>query len=192
MLKHFISSLLVAKPGVVFALAMTLLLGAGIAPAQAQTTSIKIAVVDLEIVVAGSEAGKQLQAKLEAFQNQAQEEGKSLNEKGREIQRRIAEGANSLADDKLAELQKQYEDATIALRRFRDDKQREGQKMQTEGLREIERQLEPIFKQIQERDGYDLILNNVPGVVVMANENVDITAQVIDLLNAKPADAGGR
>lgn len=177
--------------GAAFALATALLLGASIQPVQAQDAAVKIAVVDLEIVVAGSEAGKQLQAQLESFQKKVQEDGNALNENGREIQRRIAEGANSLADDKLAELQKQYEDATIALRRFRDDKQREGQKLQSEGLREIERQLEPIFKQIQEQKGYDLILNNVPGVVVMANERIDITAQVIDLLNASENAASG-
>jgi len=54
----------------------------------------------------------------------------------------------------------------------------------------IEKQLEPIFKKIQEENGYDLILNNVPGVVVMANENVDITQLVVDRMNAE-AGAGG-
>ena len=170
--------------GAVFVLALALLFSVASQPAEAQETSLKIAVVDLEVVVAGSEAGKALQVKLEQFQNQVQDEGKALNDQGRDIQRRIAEGANSLTEDKLAELQKQLEDATIALRRFRDDKQREGQKMQTDGLKEIEAKLEPIFKKIQEEEGYDLILNNIPGVVVMANENVDITGKVIERLNA--------
>ena len=170
--------------GAVFALTIALFLSAVPQPASAQDTPLKIAVVDLELVVAGSKAGKELQAKLEQFQNQAQEEGKALRDRGRDIQRRITEGANSLTEDKLAELQKEYEDASIALRRFGDDKQREGQKLQTEGLREIEKSLEPVFEKIQEEEGYDLILNNVPGVVVMANEKVDITSKVIERLNA--------
>ena len=51
-------------------------------------------------------------------------------------------------------------------------------------IREIEKQLEPVFKQVRDSGGFDLILNNVPGVVVMISEQVDITQQVIDALAA--------
>lgn len=168
-----------ALAGLLCALAGLLLAGT----AQGQD-AIKIAVVDLEAVVAQSSSGKALQAKLEKFQQDVQVEADALAENARGIRTRMAEGANTLTAEKLAELQKQYEDETIKMRRLRDDKQREGQKMQAEGLREIERQLEPIFKQIQEQEGYDLIINNVPGVVVMANERVDITGMVVGRLNA--------
>ena len=40
------------------------------------------------------------------------------------------------------------------------------------------------FIQIRDQGGYDLILNNVPGVVVMAADRIDITQQVIDRFNA--------
>ena len=33
--------------------------------------------------------------------------------------------------------------------------------------------------------GLDLILNNVPGIVVMANERVDITGVIVERLNAQ-------
>ncbi len=76
------------------------------------------------------------------------------------------------------------------MRRFRDDKQREGQKMQEESLREIERMLEPVFEQARQEMGLDLILNNVPGVVLMAGERVDITAMMIERFNAAPQAEG--
>jgi len=167
--------------------ALVLLVGALLDPANAYAQEgppIKIAVVDLERVVARSSAGQKLQARLEKFQQDTQAEGEVLAEKAREIRQRITEGANSLSEDALAALQKQYEDQMAAIRRFRDDKQREGQKIQQEGLREIERQLEPVFVQIRDQGGYDLILNNVPGVVVMAADRIDITQQVIDRFNA--------
>ena len=173
------------------AIAIALLLAsAAAAPmAQAQSTDngnggIKIGVVDLDFIVAQSPAGKALQSKLEAFQKRIREEGESKAEAARDLRTRIAEGANTLSDDKLAELQRQYEDAQVAIRRFQDDKQREGQKMQQEGLREVEKQLEPVFERIRDSGGYDLILNNVPGVVVMAGERVDITKMVLDELNS--------
>ncbi len=157
--------------------------------ASAQEKPIKIVVVDLERVVAQSAAGKVLQDRLAKFQEEVKTEGEGKAAAARDIRQRISEGANSLSEEKLTQLQKDYEDATIAIRRFQDDKQREGQKMQGEGLREIEKQLQPIFEAIRTEGGYDLIINNVPGVVVMANERVDITQEVIDRLNT--AAAGG-
>ena len=170
--------------------AVCLISGFQAVPAVAQDQPIKIVVVDLERVVAQSASGQQLQARLGQFQQDVKAEGEKKAEQARAIRQKIADGANSLSEDKLAELQKEYEDATIAIRRFQDDKQREGQKMQGEGLREIEKQLQPVFEKIRDEGGYDLIINNVPGVVVMANERVDITQLVIDRLNATVTAAG--
>lgn len=152
--------------------------------AAAQDGPIKIAVVDLERVVALSNSGKALQAKLEQFQRDVQAQAEKQKSDMEGLRQRISEGTNSLSEDKLAEMQKQYEDMGIGLRRLRDDKQREGQKIQAEGLKEIEGVLEPVFKKIQEEQGYDLILNYAPGVVVMASAKVDITDSVVALVNA--------
>ncbi len=163
---------------------------AAVSAVEAQENSINIVVVDLERVVGLSAAGKALQGQLEKFQQDAKAEGDQMANNARNVRQRISDGVNSLSEDKLAELQKEYEDATIAIRRFQDDKQREGQKLQTEGLREIEKQLQPVFEQIRAEGGYDLILNNTAGVVVMANERVDITPLVVEKLNAAVAQAG--
>ncbi|MEM8997809.1 MAG: OmpH family outer membrane protein [Acidobacteriota bacterium] len=149
----------------------------------AQETSLKIAVVDLEVVVASSQAGKDLASKLRNLQETASGQVETMQKEAVDLRQRIANGANSLSNDKLAEMQKEYEDKMIAIRRFTDDKQREGQKMQQEGLAAIEKQLEPVFEKVRDEGGYDLILNRVPGVVVMAGESIDITKKVIDTLN---------
>jgi Skp family chaperone for outer membrane proteins len=153
-------------------------------PILAQDTPIKIAVVDLDLIVSESPAGKALEAKLDSFQNQTRAEFEALNEKALSIRQRLTEGVNSLAPEELASLQKQFEDEQVKIRRLSDDKTREGQKMQSEGLQQIEKLLEPIFKSIRDENGYDLILNRVPGVVVMAGERIDITQQVIDRISA--------
>lgn len=179
------------KPQVTrFALATTLfaLLLAGLAfPAAAQEATIKIAVVDLEAVVALSPGGQALGKELEEFEASVKSEVEQMRDQARQLQQRIQEGRNSLSEDKLAEMQKQLEDLSIAQRRLLDDRQREGQKKQQEGLKKIEKQLEPVFDKIRDEEGYDLILNRVPGVVVMAGERVDITQMVIDRLKAEPA-----
>lgn len=173
------------------ALALVLaFLNVTVASAQDTVPTLRIAVVDLERVVMQSASGKALQGRLEEFQRQISVQAEQMQSEGRDLRQRIADGVNTLSEEKLAELQKQYEDKTIEIRRFRDDKQREGQKMQAEGLREIESQLEPIFEQVRDELGLDLILNNVPGVVVMANEKADITEEVVARLNSSAGSAG--
>jgi outer membrane protein len=160
-----------------------------IAPLAAQDAPLKIAVVDVEVLVAESPQGKALQEKLSKFQSDTSAELQRMQNDAQAIQQRITDGANSLSEDRLAELNKELEDATIALRRFRDDKQREGQKMQEEGLLNIEQVLQPIFAQVRDEMGFDLILNRVPGVVLMISERVDITPLMVERLNASNSGA---
>lgn len=156
-------------------------------PGQAQESPVKIGVVTIDFIVAQSSAGQDLKNRLEAFQKSAQGEIDAKAREAADLRQRINNGANSLAQARLEELAKEFEDAQIALKRLQDDKQREGQKLQADGLREIEKQLQPVFEAVRDEDGFDLILNNVPGVVVMAGAKVDITQRVIDRMNA----AGG-
>ncbi len=172
------------------ALAVALLVaGSSAVAAKAQEAPLKIAVVDLEYIVANSPAGKALSSRLQAFTDEVQAEVKSKRDAANQIGEQIRQGANTLSDERLTKLQQDLEDAQIAIKRYQDDKQREGQKMQADGLREIEEQLKPVFEEITAERGYDLILNNVPGVIVMAGPRADITQAVIDKLSA--ATSGG-
>lgn len=173
---------------VLFAIAVVSIFVSLSSPMLGQDAPMKIAVVDLELIVASSQSGKDLQQSLEDFQAAIQTEGIALADVAQALRKRIADGANTLSEEKLTDLQKEYEDATIMIRRFQDDKNREGQKMQAEGLRVIESKLQPVFEALREENGYDIILNNVPGVVVMSSKRVDITKMVIARLNA--ADPG--
>lgn len=163
--------------------AIILLISFAVAPVVAQEAPLKIAVVDVEVVVAESPQGKALQVRLEQFQTQTQAEMQRLQNDAQAIQQRITDGANSLSEDRLSELNKELEDASIAMRRYRDDKQREGTKIQEEGLVGIEQVLQPVFAQVRDEMGFDLILNRVPGVVLMISERVDVTALMIQRLN---------
>jgi outer membrane protein len=165
---------------------LTLLVGAFFTAglAGAQEAPIRIAVVNLDYIVAQSSAGKALQQKLQNFENEVRAEVEKQTTEARDLRQRMIDGSNTLSDEKLAEMQQQLEDASIQIRRYRDTKEREGQKMQQEGLQEIEKQLEPVFEKVREQGNYDLILNNVPGVVVMAGPRADITQKVLDVMNA--------
>ncbi|MEM7248178.1 MAG: OmpH family outer membrane protein [Acidobacteriota bacterium] len=169
------------RPALLSWITCFLLSGATLAPAQ---SALKIGVVDLEYLTVQSKKGKELQAKLQAFQQATQAEGERMGQVATELRSKITGGASALSDSRLAELQKQYEDQVIAIRRFTDDKEREGQKMQANGLRDVEKELGAVFDAFQAEAGYDLILNNTPGVVVMVGPRADITQQILDRMNA--------
>jgi Skp family chaperone for outer membrane proteins len=152
--------------------------------AFAQTAPAVVAVINLNQVVANSPGGKALSSRLEEFQQQAQRELGVLAGKAQDVRKQVAEGANTLTQEKVAELQKDYEDQQIAIRRLQESKQREAQKLQNEGLAEIEKQLKPVIEAVRVEGGYDLILNNAPGVIVLVGPRIDITKTVIDKLNA--------
>ncbi|NNM29822.1 MAG: OmpH family outer membrane protein, partial [Akkermansiaceae bacterium] len=76
------------------------------------------------------------------------------------------------------------------LEQYQTRMQGEGQKMQTRGLQGIEAALGPVFEKLRKDGGYDLILNNTPGVVIMVGERVDITPLVIARTKAAARDGG--
>ena len=79
-----------ALPGVL--LVAALLVQGGFQALTAQEANIKIAVVDLERVFVLSNAGKALQEKLGAFQQQVQTEGEKMTKEANELRQRAADG----------------------------------------------------------------------------------------------------
>ncbi len=151
-------------------------------PTLAQEEPFKIGVVNLDAIIAESPGGKELHTKLEAFREEALAETEALKAKANDTQKEIDKGVGVLPDDTLRALEKQLEDAMISLRRHQEEKQREAQKIRSDGLNEIEKQLNPILKEFQTEMGYDLILSNRSGLVLMAGERADIAGQVLERL----------
>ena len=151
-------------------------------PVAAQEEPIKIAVVNMDQVIAQSAAGSALNEKLQAFQAEAQTQIEAQRKTIEELRQKVSDGVNTEDQAQLVNLQKQYEDATLQLRRFSDDKQREAQKIRNEGLQDIQKQFDPVFDAIQEEFNYDLILNQQSGVVLLVGDRINITQMVIDRL----------
>ena len=151
-----------------------------VAVASAQQAATRIAVVNIELVVAGSVPGQELQVRLARFRDDVETQLKTRVDALNAVRAR-AEGATQ---SQLASIQKELEEGQIDLKRFQDDKTREGQKMRDEGLREIEQDLGPVLTAIRDEDGYDLVLAQTPGIVLLVADRIDITQKVIDRYNA--------
>ncbi len=151
-------------------------------PASAQDEPLKIGVINMQMLIAESAAGKDLQQQLEAFQSKRLAESQALRDKARDLQRVIGEGTGVLTEAKLSELRSQLDQTQLNLRQLQTDTQREGQKIQTEGLQRVEAEIQPVLTAFQAEFGYDLILSNQRGIVLIAGARADITQKVIDRL----------
>jgi outer membrane protein len=157
-------------------------------PAAAPGGPLKVAVIDTEKILLSSQAGKKALADLKKLQEQREAELRGKAQELKDLQTKISEGRLSLAQDKLAELSKQYEEKEITLRRQQDDATRELNKKRDEMLAQIDNRVMPVINQVGKDLGYTLIFRKFESGLIYADEAIDITAAVIQRLDgAAPA-----
>jgi outer membrane protein len=174
------------------ALGAGLLLGGGAAHAQGAPAAaaprplgaIKIAVIDTAQILKESQSGKKALAELKRAQDQKGGELERQQKEIRDLQAKIDDGRLSLAQDKLADMEKQLEDKVIALRRMQDDANRELTKKQEEILGSVDQRVMPVINQVGKELGYTLIFRKFESGLIYADDAVDITAMVIKRMDS--------
>lgn len=161
---------------------------AGGAAARAQAAP-KVAVIDVQRIVSDSTAGKAALERLKKLQEEKEAQGRTRQSEITALQDQITKGRLSLAEDRLAALNKDLEEKAIGFRRFQDDANRELGKARDELLGDIERRVIPIIDQVGKEAGYTLIFNKYQSGLVYADQAIDITDQIIQRFNAAPAVA---
>jgi len=154
------------------------------AAAPAPSGPIKIAVIDTEKILLSSTAGKKAVADLKKLQDQREGELRAKAQELKDLQQKINDGRLSLAQDKLADLSKQYEEKEIALRRQQDDATRELNKKRDEMLAQIDDRVMPVINQAGKDLGYTLIFRKFESGLIYADEAVDITSVIIQRMDA--------
>lgn len=166
---------------IVTAFILTTLLGS--APALLAQAP-KIAVIDVQRVLAESTPGKEVQAQLEGLRSQKRTELEGRQQELRDLQARITEQQLSLAPDKLQELRKELEDKAIAFERAQNDANRELQQRGENLVGQMEQRIIPLIDTIGREQGYTLIFNKFQSGLLYAADSVDITSMVIERMNA--------
>lgn len=158
--------------------------GAPAGTARPASGPIKIAVIDTERILLNSQAGKKAVAELKSAQEQKERELDRQQKEIRDLQAKIDDGRLSLAQDKLAEMEKQLEDKVIAVRRLQDDANRELQKKKDDVLGSVDQRVMPVINQVGKELGYTLIFRKFESGLIYADEAVDITPIIIQRLDA--------
>lgn len=174
------------------------LAAAPIVPARAQQPAspggaIKIAVIDTEKILLGSNTGKKALADLKKLQETKETEGRTKQQEIKDLQAKLTDGRLSLSQDKLTEMEKQLEDKVVQLRRFQEDANAELGKKRDQVLAQIDQRVMPVINQIGKEMGYTLIFRKFESGLIYADEAVDITGAIIQRLDAAaPAAAQGK
>jgi outer membrane protein len=160
--------------------AVAALVMAAALPAAAQS---KVAVIDVQRVVAESDPGKQAIQKLKAVSDAKVQEGQAMQQELATLRDQINKQRFTVSEERLAEMNKELEDKTILIRRFEDDAKRELDDARRRELGGLEEQILPIINQIGQERGITLIFNKFQSGLVYADEAVDITDEVIRQFN---------
>lgn len=151
----------------------------------------RIGIVDTRRLLTGSNAGKQIIARLDKV---AEEKGAQLKPRQDEIQalqKRIADGRVSLSEDKLAQMQRELDDKVTSARRLREDLQKEMEQAQAVAFEEFEGKVAPLVEAFGRDGGFLFILNvgffnqpNLPSGIVWASESSDVTDELVRRIDA--------
>ena len=160
--------------------AMAALVMVAALPAAAQS---KVAVIDVQRVVAESDPGKEAIQKLKAISDAKIQEGQAMQQEMATLQDQYNKQRFTVSEERMAEMSKELEDKNIVIRRFEDDAKRELDEVRRRELGGLEERILPIINQIGMEEGITLIFNKFQYGVVYADEAVDITDDVIRRFN---------
>jgi outer membrane protein len=173
-------------------LVVTVLSSALAAVAAAQTSApapgsppppARIGVLNVERLVQESALGKEAFGRIKKLSDQKKEDADKLTKELREMEQKIADQGQSLAEEKREALQKQYQEKAIAFKRFQDDANRELDQAQKKELSQLEQRVFPVINQIGREKAFTLIFNKLQSGLVYADEAVDVTDEVIKRFN---------
>lgn len=141
----------------------------------------KIAVIDIERVVATSEPGKKMQATMTAFLEKTRAAITALEAEAQKLQAQLSDP--KLTEDAAVALKRQLEDKSLDLKRMREDKTAEAKALEAENLQKIEQALVPVMEKITKENGYQMLLNARMEELAWADPALDITDKVIEAFN---------
>jgi len=151
-------------------------------PTIAQNVPSRVAVINVQQVLAESTRGKGEFERLSAMQKDREARLKQLQDELNELKGRFSP---SLSDEKKAELQRQVSDKQLSLQRFAQDADRELKEETDRTLQALEREILPIINEVGKEMGFAAIFNKFESGLVYASDAIDITDVIVKRYNEK-------
>lgn len=158
-------------------------------PAFAQNAPMRVAVIDVQKVLATSTLGKQAYEKLKKMQDDRVARAQKMDEEAKALENEINTKKLSLSEGKLNEMQKNLSDKKIAMQRYAQDADREVSEARDRELAALEGRIKPVIDQIGKEMGLAAIFNKFESGLVYASDAIDITDTVVKRFDAATAPA---
>ena len=158
------------------------------APSWAQAPeSLRTAVIDVQRILAESEAGKKEIARIKKTETEKAERLKGMEAEINKLKEKLTDLGFSISEAERTRLTRQIEDKVIDGERFRKDSVRQIKGLYEDVLADFEKRVGPIIKAIGQERGIHLILHRDNPAIAWADKSIDITDEVIARFN-KNAD----
>lgn len=143
----------------------------------------RVAVIDVQRVLANSAAGKTASERLKKMQDERVARAKAMDDEIAKLDADINSKKLSLSEEKLADMQKQLSDKKIAMQRYAQDADREMGEARDRALLDLENKIKPVIDSIGKEMGLAAIFNKFESGLVYASDAIDITDTVIQRFN---------
>lgn len=165
----------------IVAVLLTLLLFA--APALAADT--KIGYVDLQKALNTSEAGKSAKDKISKKVKEYEGTIDTRQKEIKKLKEELEKQAMLLSEDARGAKERDYQQKVKEFQRFTKDVQEELQQKDNEFTKQILEELFKVIKEVGEKEGYTMILEQSESSILYADEKVNLTDKVIKAFDAK-------
>lgn len=155
----------------------------------ATATGVKVAVIDMQGAIAGSNEGQRdLEALAKKFEPRRQELQR-LNTDVEDLKKQLNNQGEKMSPEAKDNLVKSIETKQKSLQRQAEDFQNEAQQQQGELMQRILQKMGPVITKYVADNGYGLLLDaSAPwpqGPVVLFTPPMDVTKAVVDVYNAQ-------
>jgi outer membrane protein len=147
----------------------------------------KIAFINPQRIFQESADGKAALTRVNALTQKKQTDNTAKQKALQDNQQKLQSGGSVMSDQARDQLQKEIERQQLDLQRFQQDAQAEIQELQTEVQNEFARKVQPLIDQIAKEKGLQMVFNVNDAGFAWVEPGLDLTAELIKKLDAKPA-----
>ena len=159
-----------------------------IAAAQAQSLTadpLRLAYVSPQRAFYESNDGKAAQVRLNTLETQVSREADARHAKLKTLQQELAQRSSVLAESARREREQEIDRFQIDLQRFMEDAQARFLGVRRDLESAFLAKLAPAVETVAKKRGLLFVLNQDSGVLAWADPKMDITTEVVDMVNQK-------
>lgn len=174
------------RTGVLAAGILGLVAVATAAVPQAPSAGVRLVVMDGDRVTTETAIGEQVRTELRAAADEWQNKMTAAQQELNQLNQQLQQQQLTLSSDALAQLSARIEEKQISLQRLQDDGRRAMERLQNEGIEQVNAVLIPALEAMATEQGYDIVFDTrmvQTGGLLFYSDALDVTDEFIARIN---------